>query len=153
MALYVKSAKKCQPHTHTGRVTTYTGALTSCALSIYHGTSDVHGVAVRGSALKILLHLRKNLHSQNLPAMTNPPPWICRCRCADADAGVPVPVPMPYGFADAIKTFTAVGCEEFYDGLVPSTKSGRHGLAFLCVEKESTHECTSKSISNLTVSH
>jgi hypothetical protein len=59
-----------------------------------------------------------------------------------------------------VKTFTAKFFQpyltlhhEFADGLDPSTKSGRHVLAFLCVVKESTHECTSKSISKLTVSH
>ena len=37
---------------------------------------------------------------------------------------------------------------------IPAITPGRwHGLAFLCVVKESTHKCTSKSISNCTVSH
>jgi len=43
---------------------------------------------------------------------------------------------------------------ELANWVIPAiTPSRWHGLAFLCVVEESTHKCTSKSISNFAVSH
>jgi len=116
---------------------TSTRTLTSCALSINHGTSDVHGVAVRGSALKNFLHFRKNLLSQIPPAITNQPSTM--------------------NFIGKFMIEGWLWLEDFgCDGLVTvrSTRlGGSHGLAFFCMVKESTHKCTSKSTWNLTVSH